>query len=29
MLFLGLFNIAFFWMPFIRICIPYPKSKGA
>ena len=26
-IFLILLNIVFFWLPFIRICIPIPQSK--
>ncbi len=26
-IFLVLFHILFWWLPFIRICIPFPKSK--
>ena len=26
-IFLSLFNICFFWMAFLKICIPYPKPK--
>lgn len=27
MIFISLFDIAFSWLAFIRICLPYPKSK--
>ena len=27
-IFLVLFNILFFWLPFIRICIPFPKISN-
>lgn len=26
-IFLVLFNLLFFWLPFIRICIPFPKKE--
>lgn len=26
-IFLSLFNICFFWMAYLKICIPYPKPK--
>lgn len=26
-IFLTLFNLIFFWMPFLKICIPIPKAK--
>jgi hypothetical protein len=26
-IFLALLNIIFFWLPFVRICIPYPKPS--
>ncbi|HEU4621367.1 MAG TPA: hypothetical protein VFS42_04010 [Burkholderiaceae bacterium] len=26
-IFLSLFAMIFFWLPFLKICIPYPKSK--
>ena len=26
-IFLSLLNIIFFWLPFLKICIPIPKSK--
>ena len=26
-IFLSLFNLIFFWMPFLKICIPIPKAK--
>ncbi len=26
-IFLQLLNIIFFWLPFVKICIPYPKPK--
>lgn len=28
-LFLVLFNLAFFWLPFIRLCLPVPKSVSS
>lgn len=28
-IFLGLFNIAFFWLPFIKLCLPVPKSVAS
>lgn len=28
-IFLSLFNIIFFWLPFIKICFPLPRSVGA
>ncbi len=28
-IFLGLFNLIFFWLPFLKICIPIPKSKDS
>ena len=27
-IFLSLFDIVFFWMAFLKICIPYPKKSG-
>jgi hypothetical protein len=27
MIFLTLLDIIFWWLPYIRICIPYPKTK--
>ncbi len=26
-LFLSLFNLIFFWLPFVKICIPFPRKK--
>jgi hypothetical protein len=26
-IFLQLFNLIFFWLPFLKICIPIPKDK--
>jgi hypothetical protein len=28
-IFLSLFHILFWWLPFIRICIPFPKKGGS
>lgn len=28
-IFLGLLNIVFFWLAFIKICIPFPKPEGS
>jgi hypothetical protein len=27
-IFLVLFQLLFWWLPFIRICIPFPKRSG-
>ena len=26
-IFLNLFNLIFFWLPFVKICIPFPRKK--
>ncbi len=28
MIMISLLNILFFWMPWVRICLPFPKMKG-
>ena len=27
MIMISLLNIVFFWMPWVRICLPFPKMK--
>jgi zinc transporter ZupT len=27
-IFLSLFHILFWWLPFIRICIPFPRKES-
>ena len=26
-IFLSLLNIIFFWLPFVKICVPFPRKK--